>query len=257
MRAPYGPYGRSTHPAAQRQSVPLDTVLALRDQAEQAMAALRQSRNDLEASTHEAQALREALGASRAALEGAKEAQESLRRALDEAKSRAELAEARFEEAEVLARSEAEVQPQELDGAMEAAVISLRADLANVRRHQQDAVDRARREGRGQLLLPMLDTLDDLRRALHAADPAVAEGLRAMDRRLVQRLEAVGATVVDARGAFDPTLHEAIGTAPGPRDRIMEVVSHGLLDDGAVLRPARVLVGDGSRPPSPTPGGDL
>jgi len=257
MRAHYDPYGRPIRPAARRESVPLDTALALRDQAEQAMAALRQSRKDLDGASHEARTLREALASSRAALEGAREAQESLRHALGEVKRRAELAEARAAEADVLARSEAEAPPQALDAAMEAAVVSLRADLANVRRHQQDAVDRARRDGRGQLLLPMLDTLDDLRRALQAADPAVADGLRAMDRRLVQRLDAAGATVVDARGAFDPTLHEAIGTAPGPRDRIVQVVSHGLLDDGTVLRPAHVLVGDGTQRPSPTPGGDL
>jgi len=242
MRAQYDPWGRRAAP----RSVPIDTALALRDQAQQALAALERCQRDLGAAEKEARSLRDALASSRVALDEARRDQHALRQALGEAELRAEQAATR---AELAVRQAEAVEPEpcrDLDSAMDAAVTSLRADLANVRRHQREAEERARRDGRAELLLPMLDTLDDLRRALDGAAPGVAEGLEAMDRRLVQRIEAAGASILTPEGAFDPVHHEAVGTANGPRDQVMAVVSHGLLDaDGAVLRPARVLVGDG------------
>jgi len=243
MRAHYDPWGRRAAP----RSVPIDAALALRDQAQQALAALDRCQRDLGATEKEARSLRDALASSRVALDEARREQHALRRALEEAERRAEQATTRAAQAARRAEAAAELEPcRDLDAQMDAAVTSLRADLANVRRHQREAEERARRDGRAELLLPMLDTLDDLRRALDGAAPGVAAGLEAMDRRLVQRIEASGACIVAPEGAFDPAHHEAVGTADGPRDQVMAVVSHGLLDaDGAVLRPARVVVGDG------------
>ncbi len=249
MRTSYDPWGRA---APRRQSVPLDTALALRDRADQALQALEQCRQDLGAAERQARSLREALDASRAAHN---DAEAALREALAEARARAEEAEQRVLEAERLRPQPLPNAPSlepEFDHGMEAAVASLRADLANVRRHQQEAVERARRDGRAELLLPLLDTLDDLRRARDGADAAVAQGFAAMDKRLVHRLEAAGGQVFGAQGeAFDPERHEAIGTGAGPFGQVLQVVGHGLVDDvGAVLRPARVLVGDGTNSPS-------
>jgi molecular chaperone GrpE len=49
--------------------------------------------------------------------------------------------------------------------------------------------------------------------------------------------------------SFDPQLHEAMMTRPAPSDqagKVLEVLEKGYRQDGQVLRPARVVVGQES-----------
>jgi len=45
---------------------------------------------------------------------------------------------------------------------------------------------------------------------------------------------------------FDPSRHEAISSQPGPEGKVLHVVQKGYALSDKVIRPAMVIVGDGS-----------
>ena len=116
-----------------------------------------------------------------------------------------------------------------------------------MRRHQQEAIERARLDGLSRGLLITADVGDALSRALETlpGDEVVADGLRRLLHQVRSGLASAGAQPLGAPDEpFDPTRHEAVGTTAGPRpDRIAAVVRSGVaLEDGTVLRPAQVVV---------------
>lgn len=129
------------------------------------------------------------------------------------------------------------------------ALLRSLADFENYRRRMEREQANAARRGKREIILPLLDVLDDFERALaHASDapPALAQGLQAVQRKLLGLLAAEGVSRLDSVGQqFDPRLHDAMGTvaseelAPGS---IAEVLQHGYLCGEEVVRPARVRV---------------
>jgi molecular chaperone GrpE len=91
--------------------------------------------------------------------------------------------------------------------------------------------------------------VDNLERALASAgdeEQHLAEGVRLVHSELLAVLERSGVEAFDPSGeTFDPTVHEALSTRsengadPGV---VLEVVEKGYKLNGAVLRPARVIV---------------
>ena len=105
--------------------------------------------------------------------------------------------------------------------------------------------------GRRAMLLPFLEILDNLDRALAAAcdrrnDPFV-DGITLVRQQFLQALSALGVAPVNPLGdMFDPALHEAVATTPGqagiPEGQVVGVVRPGYLIGDEVLRPAMVAV---------------
>lgn len=126
----------------------------------------------------------------------------------------------------------------------------LAEDLARVRRHQAEAIERGVRSGTDHLLVELISVRDSVRRAL-ASLPGTGgswhDGLLAVLARVDHVLERDGVHVVGHPGElFDPHVHEAVGSAEGPEGAIVETVSSGLVrSDGSVMVPAKVLVGGG------------
>ena len=127
----------------------------------------------------------------------------------------------------------------------------LAADFDNYRkralRDQQALVARAHE----RLVLELLPILDDLERALDAADvhdeATVVEGVRLVRRALLASLEREGLAEIEADGAFDPHVHEALLTQPGEGAEpgsVLQVVQKGYRLGDKVLRPARVVVAE-------------
>jgi molecular chaperone GrpE len=234
MHTAYDPWGRR----AAAQTVPLQTALALRDEARRALARVDELRADN-------RDLREALARGRTALNELRAESEALREELRLVKHDLDaVLQERADTEEVPSPEETADEPHPL----EAQLAELRADLANLRRHRDEAVDRARREGEEAALLPLADALDDLDRALlDTHDGALAEGLRALHTRLSHRLSEAGVHRFTQRGdRFDPARHEAIALADGPDGEIVALERHGLArGDGSVIRPAHVVVGSG------------
>lgn len=125
----------------------------------------------------------------------------------------------------------------------------LAADFDNYRkraaREQQAFAARAHE----RLVAKLLPVLDDLERALDAAEhheeAKLAEGVALTRSSLVSTLASEGLVEIDAAGAFDPHVHEALMTQPAGElepGQIVQVVQRGYLLGDVVLRPARVIV---------------
>jgi molecular chaperone GrpE len=122
------------------------------------------------------------------------------------------------------------------------------ADFENYRKRTEREAGSARRAGRRDVLLPLLDILDNLERALAAGstDLAFMRGVEATREQIRRTLKDLGAEPIPGVGTpFDPRIHEAVGTVPAaaqPPDTVVAEVRRGFLLDGEVLRPSQVLV---------------
>jgi molecular chaperone GrpE len=122
------------------------------------------------------------------------------------------------------------------------------ADFENFKKRSKKEVDEGMAKGREQILKEVLPVIDNLERALKHApgDDPLAQGVRMVEKQLLQALEKFGVTRFSALGQpFDPNMHDAIQqvetneTAPG---LVAQEYSSGYLMSGKLLRPAMVAV---------------
>jgi len=128
------------------------------------------------------------------------------------------------------------------------------ADFENYRKRAARDAAAAGERAKSGLVRELLPVVDNLERALDASSgdeggqPAehLADGVRLVHSELVAVLARNGVEAFDPRGEkFDPELHEALsmrseeGSEPGT---VLDVVEKGYRLNGAVLRPARVVV---------------
>ncbi len=99
-------------------------------------------------------------------------------------------------------------------------------------------------------LLPVLDNLDrTLTAAVAAGDsPAMVEGVQLVRSQLEGVLCGYGLVRIDALDRdFDPAIHEAVATTHVPslalHDTVVDQIAPGYRLNGALLRPAKVIVG--------------
>src|SRR5262245_15150468 len=134
----------------------------------------------------------------------------------------------------------------------------LQADFENFRkraaRDQESLVARAGE----RIVKELLPILDDLERALEAADSheeaKLEDGVKLVHRQLEQLLEKEGLAEVETDGMFDPHVHEALLTQPSDarEGSVIEVLQKGYRLGDRVLRPSRVVV---AGPKEESPGG--
>jgi molecular chaperone GrpE len=125
------------------------------------------------------------------------------------------------------------------------------ADFVNYKKRlEQDKIDAVKYANTG-LILKILPVLDDFERAVDHIPPSMAKeswvgGINGIARKLGNVLESVGLIPIKAQGeSFDPALHEASGSAPGPEGMVVMELEKGYKLGDRVLRPARVMVGNG------------
>jgi molecular chaperone GrpE len=127
----------------------------------------------------------------------------------------------------------------------------VQADFENFRkraaRDQASLVARAHE----RLVKELLPVLDDLERALEAAEAheeaKLEEGVALVARSLADILRKEGLEEVATDGRFDPHVHEALLSQPSEADAgaVIEVIQKGYRLGDRVLRPARVVVSSG------------
>ena len=132
----------------------------------------------------------------------------------------------------------------------------IKADFDNYRkraaRDQEALVARAGE----RIVKELLPVLDDLERALEAAEEheeaKLEEGVKLVHRQLEQLLEREGLAPVETDGKFDPHVHEALLTQPSASEEgsVIEVLQKGYRLGDRVLRPARVVVAGPKEEPS-------
>jgi molecular chaperone GrpE len=126
------------------------------------------------------------------------------------------------------------------------------ADFDNYRkraaRDQESLVARAHE----RLVKQLLPVLDNLARALEAGEEheeaKLAEGVALVARELRSALEREGLREIETDGKFDPHVHEALLTQPSEAEEgsVIEVLQKGYRLGDRVLRPARVVISQGS-----------
>ena len=127
------------------------------------------------------------------------------------------------------------------------------ADFDNYRKRMAREQTQILTRSGERVVAKLLPVLDDLERALDAAEhheeAKVLEGVRMTKDALAAALASEGLVEIEADGPFDPHIHEALmtqpveGVAPG---HVAQVVQRGYRIGDAVLRPARVIVAEES-----------
>jgi molecular chaperone GrpE len=126
------------------------------------------------------------------------------------------------------------------------------ADFLNYKRRNEQERQDFSRFANAELMLSLLPALDDLERALNSVPPAKSakhswlEGIRLVERKFKSSLEAQGLTPIKALGEpFDPNFHEAVRQDKGKEGIVIEEFQKGYMLGDRVLRPAKVVVGNG------------
>ena len=123
------------------------------------------------------------------------------------------------------------------------------ADFENYRKRAAKEAAAAGDRAKGGLVRELLPVVDNLERALASAEESeqhLAEGVRLVHSELVAVLQRNGIEPFDPTGElFDPEVHEALSTQPADGADpgiVVDVMEKGYKLNGAVLRPARVVV---------------
>ena len=186
----------------------------------------------------------------------------------EEAPSEAELEQAEVEveaEAEVIegdavtseeaaVDAEPEVEPEvEAEPDYKDQCIRSVAELDNVRKRARRDAAQAEQRGVARLARELLPALDNLDRAIKAAEahpesanPELIGGIELVQQELLAAFSRAGITRDTALGeAFNPHQHEAVAQQPAegqPAGTVIEVYEHGYLLGDEVLRAAKVVV---------------
>ncbi|HVF49388.1 MAG TPA: nucleotide exchange factor GrpE [Pyrinomonadaceae bacterium] len=155
------------------------------------------------------------------------------------------------EELEARARA-AEQKAQDVQARFEQVRADLRRETDETRQRLNRAADERLQRERASFISTLLPVLDNLQRALEAAQQggasdALLEGLRGTVSGFESALAGVGAEPVASVGTpFDPEIHEAVDTTDVEPERDGEVTAEygrGYKMGTQLLRPARVQVG--------------
>lgn len=128
------------------------------------------------------------------------------------------------------------------------------ADFTNYKRRSDQEKEDTVKYASASLILSLLPVLDDFERAAQSLPPQPAtggwtEGFRLIERKLKAVLESQGLSAIKAVGEpFDPRLHEAINQDKGKEGIVIRELEKGYKLQDKVLRPAKVVVGNGEEP---------
>jgi molecular chaperone GrpE len=127
----------------------------------------------------------------------------------------------------------------------------VQADFENYRKRAIREQERLVAHAHERVVRDLLPVLDDLERALDAAErheeAQLVEGVKLVEQALRQVLEKEGLVEIEAEGAFDPHVHEAVLTQPrdaAESGSVVEVLQRGYRLGDRVVRPARVIVAE-------------
>jgi molecular chaperone GrpE len=144
-------------------------------------------------------------------------------------------------------------EPEDLAAKYLALAQRTQADFENYRKRASREAAAAQTRGVVKLAKELLPAIDDLDRALAAAqevadgaDNPLVEGIKLVHADMVAALARVGIEGYSPKGEqFDPQHHEAVAQQPVPGAEpgtIVEVYQRGYALGDSVIRPARVVV---------------
>jgi molecular chaperone GrpE len=126
-------------------------------------------------------------------------------------------------------------------------------EIARTRSRLETDFNRKLELEKQKIILPFLEVLDNLQRAIEAATQAgtvehLLEGVQMTASLFLSKLQTMGVEPIPTLGQpFDPNLEQAVGTvkvADASRDGlVVEEIQPGYSMQGQLLRPAQVRVG--------------
>jgi molecular chaperone GrpE len=128
----------------------------------------------------------------------------------------------------------------------------LQTETDETRQRLNRAADERAKRAQANFITDLLPVLDDLQRAVEAAEAGsapdvIAEGIRNTASGFTKALTSAGVEPIDAVGEmFDPELHEAVDTqevAEEDEGKVVDQHTSGYKIGERLLRPARVKVG--------------
>jgi molecular chaperone GrpE len=143
---------------------------------------------------------------------------------------------------------EVEEQQQPEQEPQDDRLLRLAADFENYKKRAARERQEYVRLANERLIGELLPILDDLERALSAAEQhqeaQLEEGVRLVHRSLAGLLERQGVKPIETDGKFDPHVHEALLSQPSDAEEgsVLDVVQKGYKLGERVVRPARVVV---------------
>lgn len=133
--------------------------------------------------------------------------------------------------------------------------IRSQAELENYRKRAQKEMEELRRYQSQSIIRDLLPGLDNLERAVSAAESSnsveeLLEGIRMVQKQFDSALASHGATPIECVGqTFDPNLHEAVQQMPSPdfpAMTVMHEMERGYVIADRVIRPSKVIVSTGA-----------
>lgn len=135
---------------------------------------------------------------------------------------------------------------------LEEALKRCQADFVNYKRRvNEERISNLKYEGSG-VLMTLLPVFDNLTRAFNHIPDGIKDNdwvkgvihieqyfLKVLSDMNVQRIECLGMPA-------DHNFHEVVDVKPGKKDIIIHILEDGYTFHDRVLRPAKVVVGDGS-----------
>ena len=162
------------------------------------------------------------------------------------------------EQLDEFAEEQAEAEGESLEERLAAAEAEASTHLNDLKRLAAEFENYRKRVAREQealsaraserLVKELLPIVDDLERALDAAEQheeaKLEDGVRLVHRQLASVLEREGLSEIETAGRFDPHVHEALLSQPSDAEEgsVIEVLQKGYRLGDRVLRPARVVV---------------
>ncbi|MGH9798799.1 MAG: nucleotide exchange factor GrpE, partial [Blastocatellia bacterium] len=176
----------------------------------------------------------------------------------DNSSAEVEALKAKLKEAEER-RGEAERKLSEHADRFRKAQEQLKTETEEIRARLNRTAEQRLEAARGDLVEGLLDTLDNLKRAVSAAETsqhnesdfnALLEGVRATANLFESKMQGLGLTALESEGQdFNPEVHEAVDIVPVESDQDNKVIAElqtGYKFGDRLLRPARVRVGRAS-----------
>jgi molecular chaperone GrpE len=130
------------------------------------------------------------------------------------------------------------------------ALQRLKAEFDNFRKRALRDQDSLVARAGERVVRELLPVLDDLERALQAAEEheeaKLEEGVRLVHRAFADVLRREGLEEIETEGRFDPHVHEALLAQPSEAESgmVVGVLQKGYTLGDRVLRPARVIVAE-------------
>ena len=149
---------------------------------------------------------------------------------------------------EVAEQPEPEDAPEPEQAVDDDRLLRLAADFENYKKRAARERQEYVRLANERLIAELIPILDDLERALSAAEEhqeaQLEEGVRLVHRSLAGLLERHGVKPIETKGQFDPHVHEALLSQPSEAEEgsVIDVVQKGYKLGERVVRPARVVV---------------